>query len=85
MIKLESKIIRVVLYIYMQAFQTAQHRRKKAAEFSIAAFYIAAARAPQKNYSQYAAKQKIMNILRTTGRGLLTVQPGGGFLHRSTG
>ena len=48
-IKLESKIIRVVLYIYMQAFQTAQHRRKKAAEFSIAAFYIAAARAPQKN------------------------------------
>ena len=43
-IKLESKIIRVVLYIYMQAFQTAQHRRKKAAEFS-----IAAARAPQKN------------------------------------
>ena len=48
-IKLESKIIRVVLYIYMLAFQIVQHRRKKAAEFSIAAFYIAAARAPQKN------------------------------------
>lgn len=82
MIKLESKIIREILFFMRQHFKQPSTGARKLQNFLSPPFLSPPREPPQKNYSQYAAKQKIMNILRTTGRGLLTVQPGGGFLHR---